>query len=138
MEFNLDQWGVTEHTHTHTHTHTQRHHQESEEQGNCGTINTVLMESKDGWSIQSPSPHYLLITELTFSWSEPSHLHLHSRMIKEIKKKQGAGQRGAITVYVYRRFPRKCHMILFSYISLVRTCYMVIPSNKIFIPETSK
>ena len=66
MEFNLDQWGVTEHTHTHTHTHTQRHHQESEEQGNCGTINTVLMESKDGWSIQSPSPHYLLITELTF------------------------------------------------------------------------
>lgn len=67
------------------------HHQESEEQGNHGRTNTVLLESKDGWSIQSPSPHYLLMTELSFTWSEASHSHLHSRMIEEIKEK-GGGQ----------------------------------------------
>lgn len=79
------------HTYTHTTRSEESHHQKSEEQGNHGRINTVLLESKDGWSIQFPSPRYLLITELWFTWSEASYSHLHSRMIKEIKKK-GGGQ----------------------------------------------
>ena len=36
-------------------------------------------------------PHYLLIIGLLFSWSESSHLHLHSRMTEEIKKKGEGG-----------------------------------------------
>lgn len=74
------------HTYQHT-THSEESHHQESEQGNHGRINTVLLKSKDGWSIQSPSPHYLLITELSFTWSEASHSHLHSRVIEEIKKK---------------------------------------------------